>query len=144
MTEVPFARQGTGFALALGTLGVVFGDIGTSPLYALQIVFSIDHNSVKPTPADVFGVISMVIWSIAIVVSVKYVVLIMRADNDGEGGILALVALLREKLPFRRRSGCRHGARHDRRGSFLRRQRYHPGDLGDVRDRGSRRGQPLP
>src|SRR5674476_830611 len=103
MTEVPSARQGTGFALALGALGVVFGDIGTSPLYALQIVFSIDHNSVKPTPADVLGVISMVIWSIAIVVSVKYVVLIMRADNDGEGGILALVALLREKLPFRRR-----------------------------------------
>ena len=96
MTEVPFARQGTGFALALGALGVVFGDIGTSPLYALQTVFSIDHNSVKPTPVDVFGVISMVIWSITIVVSVKYVALIMRADNDGEGGILALVALLRE------------------------------------------------
>ena len=103
MTEVPLARQGTGFALALGALGVVFGDIGTSPLYALQTVFSIDHNSVKPTPVDVFGVISMVIWSITIVVSIKYVVLIMRADNDGEGGILALVALLREKLPFRRR-----------------------------------------
>jgi KUP system potassium uptake protein len=66
-------------------------------------VFSIDHNSVKPTPVDVFGVISMVIWSIAIVVSIKYVALIMRADNDGEGGILALLALLREKLADRRR-----------------------------------------
>lgn len=90
-------------ALALGALGVVFGDIGTSPLYSLQTVFSIDHHSVKPTPVDVFGVISLVIWSIAIVVSIKYVALVMRADNDGEGGILALVALLRERLADRRK-----------------------------------------
>jgi KUP system potassium uptake protein len=102
-TEVPAARQGSGRALALSALGVVFGDIGTSPLYSLQTVFSIDHNSVKPTPVDVFGVISMVIWAITIVVSVKYVTFVMRADNDGEGGILALVALLREKLAHRRR-----------------------------------------
>jgi KUP system potassium uptake protein len=96
--EAPASKQGAGAVLALGALGVVFGDIGTSPLYALQTVFSIDHNNVKPTPVDVFGVISMVIWAITIVVSVKYVALVMRADNDGEGGILALVALLREKL----------------------------------------------
>ena len=96
--EAPATRRGAGAVLALGALGVVFGDIGTSPLYALQTVFSIDHNNVKPTPVDVFGVISMVIWSITIVVSVKYVALLMRADNDGEGGILALVALLRDKL----------------------------------------------
>jgi len=102
-TEIPVARQGSGFTLALSALGVVFGDIGTSPLYSMQTVFSIDHNSVKPTPVDVFGVISMVIWSITIVVSIKYVALIMRADNDGEGGILALVALLREKLAHRQR-----------------------------------------
>ncbi|WP_407342706.1 potassium transporter Kup [Pengzhenrongella phosphoraccumulans] len=101
--ETSVARHGSGFALALGAVGVVFGDIGTSPLYALQTVFSIDHNTVKPTPVDVFGIISMVIWSITIVVSIKYVVLIMRADNDGEGGILALVALLRAKLADRRR-----------------------------------------
>ncbi|HUX69760.1 MAG TPA: potassium transporter Kup [Cellulomonadaceae bacterium] len=99
----PGARHGAGVALAVGALGVVFGDIGTSPLYALQTVFSIDHNSVTPTAVDVFGVISMVFWSITIIVSIKYVALIMRADNDGEGGILALVALLREKLADRRR-----------------------------------------
>ena len=99
----PGARHGAGVALTVGALGVVFGDIGTSPLYALQTVFSIDHNSVTPTAVDVFGVISMVFWSITIIVSIKYVALIMRADNDGEGGILALVALLREKLADRRR-----------------------------------------
>jgi KUP system potassium uptake protein len=99
----PGARHGAGVALTVGALGVVFGDIGTSPLYALQTVFSIDHNSVMPTAVDVFGVISMVFWSITIIVSIKYVALIMRADNDGEGGILALVALLREKLADRRR-----------------------------------------
>ncbi len=99
----PGARHGARVALAVGALGVVFGDIGTSPLYALQTVFSIDHNSVMPTAVDVFGVISMVFWSITIIVSVKYVALMMRADNDGEGGILALVALLREKLADRRR-----------------------------------------
>ena len=103
LSETPRTRQGTGLVLAMGALGVVFGDIGTSPLYALQTVFSIDHNNVKPTPVDVLGVISMVIWSITVIVSIKYVALIMRADNDGEGGILALVALLREKLDDRRR-----------------------------------------
>ena len=100
---MPGVRQGAGLALAASALGVVFGDIGTSPLYALQTVFSIDHNSVMPTAVDVFGVISMVFWSITTIVSTKYVALIMRADNDGEGGILALVALLREKLADRRR-----------------------------------------
>ncbi|MGV8976735.1 MAG: potassium transporter Kup [Cellulomonas sp.] len=102
-TDVPITRRGSGTVLALGALGVVFGDIGTSPLYSLQTVFSIDHNNVKPTPVDVMGVISMVIWAITIIVSVKYVALVMRADNDGEGGILALVALLREKLMQPRR-----------------------------------------
>jgi KUP system potassium uptake protein len=79
-------------ALALGALGVVFGDIGTSPLYALQTVFSSDHQAVKPTEGDVFGVISLVFWSITLIVSVEFVLFIMRADNDGEGGILALIA----------------------------------------------------
>lgn len=91
-------------ALALGALGIVFGDIGTSPLYAMQTVFSIEHNRVQATRDDVFGVISMVVWSITLVVSMKYVALAMRADNDGEGGILALVALLRTQLQGRRRA----------------------------------------
>ncbi len=82
-------------ALAFGALGVVFGDIGTSPLYALQTVFSVDHNRVATTPGDVLGVISLVFWSVTLVVSVKYVVFILRADNDGEGGVMALAALAR-------------------------------------------------
>jgi KUP system potassium uptake protein len=81
-------------ALTLGALGVVFGDIGTSPLYALQTVFSADQHAVKPTEADVLGVISLVFWSITAIVSVKFVTFIMRADNDGEGGIMALIALV--------------------------------------------------
>jgi len=89
--------------LTLGALGVVFGDIGTSPLYSLQTAFSLEHNTVRPTPGDVFGIISMVFWSITVVVSIKYVALVMRADNDGEGGILALVALLRQKLGDKRK-----------------------------------------
>jgi KUP system potassium uptake protein len=88
-------RRRAGMALlALGALGVVFGDIGTSPLYALQTVFSSDHQAVKPTEGDVFGVISLVFWSITLIVSIEFVLLIMRADNDGEGGILALIALV--------------------------------------------------
>ena len=81
--------------LAFGALGVVFGDIGTSPLYALQTVFSIDNNMVATTPGDVYGVISLVFWSITLIVSVKYVAFILRADNDGEGGVMALAALAR-------------------------------------------------
>jgi len=81
-------------ALALGALGVVFGDIGTSPLYALQTVFSADHNAVKATAGDVYGVISLVFWTVTLIVSIEFVTFIMRADNDGEGGILALIALV--------------------------------------------------
>ncbi len=81
-------------ALALGALGVVFGDIGTSPLYSLQTVFAADHHAVKATPGDVYGVISLVFWTITLIVSIEFVVFIMRADNDGEGGILALIALV--------------------------------------------------
>jgi len=81
--------------LALGALGVVFGDIGTSPLYALQTVFTADDNAVQTAPVEVYGVISLVFWAITLIVSVKYVTFILRADNDGEGGIMALTALLR-------------------------------------------------
>src|ERR1700761_4777097 len=91
-TRSPTRRQLGMAALALGALGVVFGDIGTSPLYALQTVFSADHGAVKPTEADVFGVISLVFWSITLIVSIEFVLFIMRADNEGEGGILALIA----------------------------------------------------
>ena len=86
-------RQAAGAGLVLAALGVVFGDIGTSPLYALQTVFSIDHGAVRPTVADVYGVISLMFWSVTLIVTVKYVRVLMRADNDGEGGVMALAAL---------------------------------------------------
>ena len=82
----------------LGALGVVYGDIGTSPLYALQAVFAVDHGAVHATRADVLSVISMLFWTITLVVSVKYVSFVMRADNQGEGGVLALGALGRKLL----------------------------------------------
>ncbi|MBV9821676.1 MAG: KUP/HAK/KT family potassium transporter, partial [Actinobacteria bacterium] len=86
-------HSSAGRGLVLAALGVVFGDIGTSPLYALQTVFAIDHGAVRPTPGDVYGVISLMFWSITLIVSIKYVSVIMRADNDGEGGVMALAAL---------------------------------------------------
>jgi KUP system potassium uptake protein len=89
-------------ALTLGALGVVFGDIGTSPLYALQTVFTHDNHAVPTNPEAVYGVISLVFWAITIIVSVKYVTFIMRADNDGEGGIMALIALI-QTAPAQRR-----------------------------------------
>jgi KUP system potassium uptake protein len=88
------APRGRDAALTLAALGVVFGDIGTSPLYALQTVFSIDDGAVRATQGDVYGVISLVFWTITLIVSVKYVTFILRADNDGEGGIMALTALV--------------------------------------------------
>ncbi|MGN6333849.1 MAG: potassium transporter Kup [Motilibacteraceae bacterium] len=91
-------HHGPGAGLVLAALGVVFGDIGTSPLYSLQTVFSLDHGMVRPTPADVLGVVSLVFWSVTIVVSIKYVAVVMRADNDGEGGVMALIALVRKVL----------------------------------------------
>lgn len=96
----PSRRQLGMATLALGALGIVFGDIGTSPLYALQTVFAADHQAVKPTEGDVFGVISLVFWSITLIVSIEFVLFIMRADNDGEGGILALIAKV-EGAPLR-------------------------------------------
>jgi KUP system potassium uptake protein len=96
MGEAP--RHHAGLAvLSLGALGIVFGDIGTSPLYALQTVFAADEHAVRPTQSGVYGVISLVFWAITLIVSIKYVALIMRADNEGEGGIMALIALIREK-----------------------------------------------
>ena len=80
-------------ALSLTALGVVYGDIGTSPLYAFREAFHREHG-VTPTPDAVYGVLSMIVWSLVLIVSVKYIALVMRADNRGEGGILALLALL--------------------------------------------------
>jgi KUP system potassium uptake protein len=90
-------------ALTLGALGVVFGDIGTSPLYALQTVFAADNHAVHPSQTSVYGVISLVFWTITIIVSIEYVTLIMRADNEGEGGIMALIARI-QRIRVDRRS----------------------------------------
>jgi len=90
-------------ALAVGAIGVVYGDIGTSPLYTLQTTLS--HDGMRPTPESIYGVLSLIFWAQILVVSLKYVVFIMRADNKGEGGIMALMALaqrsVREKPKLR-------------------------------------------
>lgn len=80
-------------ALTLAALGVVFGDIGTSPLYTIKEVFSVGTHPVPLTEANMFGILSLIVWSLIMVVSIKYVAFIMRADNRGEGGIMALLAL---------------------------------------------------
>ncbi|MER7894496.1 KUP/HAK/KT family potassium transporter [Micromonospora sp. NPDC094482] len=83
-------------AVVVGALGVVFGDIGTSPIYTLQTVFNpSDPHPVPVSTENVFGVVSLVFWSVMIIVTVTYVLLAMRADNDGEGGVMALITLLR-------------------------------------------------
>lgn len=79
--------------LALGALGVVYGDIGTSPLYAVKECFTLPHG-VAPTPANIYGVLSLIVWAITIVVSMKYLLFVMRADNAGEGGVVALMSLI--------------------------------------------------
>src|ERR1700735_1184041 len=89
--------------LALTALGVVFGDIGTSPLYAFSVALNATGSA--PTSAEVFGVVSLTFWALMLIVSLKYVVFVLRADNEGEGGILALLSLVdhgtaRAKLPL--------------------------------------------
>src|SRR4030095_3203675 len=92
----PHAGPSPLWCLALGALGVVSGDIGTSPLYALRECFHGTH-AVEPTPANVLGVLSLVFWALIFIISGTYLVFIMRADNRGEGGILALMALVRSE-----------------------------------------------
>ncbi len=89
------ARKRRFAILCLASLGIVYGDIGTSPLYALRECFYGEH-SVPPTPANVLGVLSLILWSLLLIISVKYLILILRADNRGEGGILALATLVSE------------------------------------------------
>lgn len=88
------AEKPAALALVLGALGVVFGDIGTSPLYAFEAVFSDALHPVPVTPENIYGVLSLFIWSLIVIVTLKYVFFIMRFDNDGEGGIVALMTLL--------------------------------------------------
>jgi KUP system potassium uptake protein len=95
------ARSG----LVLGALGVVFGDIGTSPLYTVQTVFNpSDPHPVAVSQENVFGIISLIFWSVVIIVTVTYVLLVMRLDNEGEGGIMALITLIRRSVAGGRRT----------------------------------------
>jgi KUP system potassium uptake protein len=85
--------------LSLAALGVVYGDIGTNPLYAFRECFKPEYG-LKPDGAAVYGVLSLIVWALVLIVSVKYLVLMLRLDNRGEGGIMALLALI---LSIRRR-----------------------------------------
>src|SRR6266702_193006 len=93
-------------ALVVGALGVVCGDIGTSPLYTVPTVFNPgDPHPVRVSAQNICGIVSLIFWSVTIIVTVTYVLLVMRADNDGEGGIMALIALIRRRaLPGGRRA----------------------------------------
>ncbi|WP_033263216.1 potassium transporter Kup [Amycolatopsis vancoresmycina] len=96
MSQEQTTRDVVRLGLVIGALGVVFGDIGTSPIYTLQTVFNpADPHPVPVSTQNVFGVVSLIFWSVMIIVTVTYVLLAMRADNDGEGGIMALITLLR-------------------------------------------------
>ena len=93
-----YASRGSLGALALGALGVVYGDIGTSPLYTMKTALDWGGGA---TPEVAVGMLSLIVWTLLITTSIKYVAVVMRADNDGEGGILALMSLL----------GIKHGNR---------------------------------
>src|SRR5258707_3862378 len=99
---LPSPKTGTSLlalptAATLGALGIVYGDIGTSPLYAFRAAIKAASVDGPPRPEAVLGAISLIIWSLILVVSLKYAILILRADNRGEGGIVALLALLRAR-----------------------------------------------
>lgn len=87
----------------MGALGIVFGDIGTSPLYAFQAALAVAGDAGAPTLATVYGMVSLIFWAITVVVAVKYVTLVMRADNEGEGGVMSLSHLVRGVLGARNR-----------------------------------------
>ena len=102
LTGRPAARV----AVVVGALGVVFGDIGTSPIYTIQTVFNpADPHPVPLTPNNVYGVVSVIFWSVMIIVTFTYITLVMRVSNDGEGGVMALTALARRLYGRTGRSG---------------------------------------
>ena len=126
-------RRGSFAALTLGALGIVYGDIGTSPLYALDQFFF--RRAGGAPAADVLGGISLVIWTITLIVAIKYAILVLRAQNDGEGGVFALYGLLHE---YKKRGttlllwSLMLGA-----GIAFRRRHDHPGDQRAVGRRGA-------
>ena len=99
MTHTEDTHHGRLAVLSLAALGVVYGDIGTSPLYALRESLNPAEHGLTLTEGNVLGVLSLIVWSLILLVAVKYVTIILRADNDGEGGILALTTLVNRSLP---------------------------------------------
>ncbi|WP_242000756.1 potassium transporter Kup [Kribbella rubisoli] len=96
-SHTPNAHDTVKLAVVIGALGVVFGDIGTSPIYTIQTVFNPDDpHPVPVSDANVFGVVSLIFWSVMIIVTVTYILLALRADNNGEGGLMALITVLRQ------------------------------------------------
>src|SRR6266550_4390615 len=94
--------QGPLYKLAVGAIGIVYGDIGTSPIYAFRETFA-GHHTLIPDSLHIYGVLSLIFWSMMIIVTLKYVTIIMRADNKGEGGSLALLALINRTLGGQKR-----------------------------------------
>src|SRR3954454_3771786 len=94
----PEAKRAAGrAALTVAALGVVFGDIGTSPIYTIQTAFNpSDPHPIQASIDSVYGVVSLIFWAVTMIVTVKYVGLVMNADNDGEGGIMALISQVRQ------------------------------------------------
>src|SRR6476661_7411236 len=96
------APEGSLAKLMVGAVGIVFGDIGTSPIYAFRETFA-GHHILAPDRLHIYGVLSLIFWSMMIVVTLKYVTIIMRADNKGEGGSLALLALINRSTGGKKR-----------------------------------------
>ncbi len=88
-------RGGSATALVVGSLGVVYGDLGTSPLYSIREAFESPSHRLTVDRLNVLGSVSIIVWTLTLIIAVKYVLLVLRADNNGEGGILALTALIR-------------------------------------------------
>ena len=117
-------------ALALGSVGVVYGDIGTSPLYAFREAVIAAASDQPVTRDTVLGVLSLILWALIVTVTLKYVLILLRADNNGEGGTLSLTALATRALG--RRTRIRLHPRRHRRRDVSRRHRDHAGDFGAL------------
>ena len=123
--------------LIVGAIGVVYGDIGTSPLYTIREVFS-ETRGLPLTEANVYGLLSLVFWALIVVVTVKYLGIVMRADNNGEGGQMALTALVARGLRAQQSAALVVGGLwYFRRLNVLWRCDDHAGDLGALRGRGA-------
>src|SRR5215213_1922346 len=100
--EQPGHAHGPLYKLAIAAVGIVYGDIGTSPIYAFRETFA-GHHTLTPDRLHIFGVLSLIFWSMMIIVTLKYVTIVMRADNKGEGGSLALLALINRSMSDRKK-----------------------------------------